>query len=186
MQKLEKYLSLCLIVVALFSFTASADGEVYDPQADPLVSLSYVNEVLKPAILQEAKESLRAELEQSILASVSEQLKNSMETQTVPTDPPAVTYEIVHLTKGDVFWARGSCEVLMTAGSASVRITDPVNLENGIGLNDLTGSCRLLNGQAVPCDHYLIIPRADGRGFVVTSGDAYIMVRGDYSVEQEQ
>ncbi|MDD6800854.1 MAG: hypothetical protein PUE85_10640 [Firmicutes bacterium] len=171
MKNLKKMLTFAAFSVILLTITISANGSGYNSETDPLVSLSYVNEVLKPQIIDEAYESILSKLlaDYPILTSGITG-NNSL-------------YEAVHLKGGQIFMAKSSCEVVMTAGSATVIITSQENINAGIGLNDLTGAKRILDGEDLPRDHYVIIPRADGRGFAVTSGDAYFMVRGDYQIE---
>lgn len=152
MKKTVRIAAVLVSLMLLLPAVVFAAGSEYKPEADPLVSLSYVNEVLKPQLISEIKKEVG-------------------------------DYQVVYAKKGQKITAASACELFMTTGSAVVFITDQVNLDNGIGLNDLTSAGRILNGEALPRDHYIIIPRADGRGVTVTSDDAYFMVRGEYTVE---
>ena len=160
-------------LILLLPLAVSADTPVYSTAEDPLVSLSYVNDVLKPQIISQVYDEILSKLisDYPILSQSA-----------LPSSDASGTYEVVHMTVGQYFWAGGSCEVLMTAGSANVVITKQENIDAGVGLNDLTAAQRLRNGDALPRDHYVIIARGDGRGFYVTSEEAYFLVRGEYDI----
>lgn len=92
------------------------------------------------------------------------------------------SYVVVHIGQGDALFSAGKCEIILRSGKASVCVTSQVNVANGIGLSDLTAGAEITHGTAVPTNHQLLVPRADGRGIVVTSDEAYIMVRGDFEI----
>jgi len=168
MNRLKTLLVLFACSCILLAVPASADNASYNTSNDPLVSLSYVNDVLKPAIISDTIKqmtTLYPQLENlgSIASSNSE-------------------FEVVHITAGQFLMADGTCELLMTVGKAVVVINKQENIDAGVGLNDLTAAKRLLNGEEFPRDHYVLIPRGDGRGIMVSSEEAYFMVRGEYSV----
>jgi hypothetical protein len=50
------------------------------------------------------------------------------------------------------------------------------------GLADYTDATEILLGQPLTKNHMCMIPRGDGRGILITSEIAYIMVRGAYTV----
>ena len=95
------------------------------------------------------------------------------DTDTVPA--PTVDYSIVYLTKGQALV--GNCEFILRSGTATA-LCPGLN-----GLSDLTAGADLPAGTSITQNHLLLIPRNDGRGVVVTSADAYFMVRGTYAVE---
>ena len=91
----------------------------------------------------------------------------------------AVSYTVVEMKKGQSLRAKSnSLEIILRpGGEASVvsRLAD-------LGLADLTAGAELLNGNKMPVNHAVLIPRADGRGISITSDIAYVMVRGDYEI----
>lgn len=169
-----KKIAILLAILAL-TLTVSAAGtnNSYDSANDPLVSLSYVEQVLKPQIIEDAKEE--------IIANLIEQYPNLGEGQG-SSGSASSEYEVVHLNGGQILMAESSCEIIMTAGAGKVLITSQTNIDAGVGLNDLTTGNRILSNESLPAGHLVLIPRADGRGVAVTSADAYFMVRGEYSV----
>lgn len=81
----------------------------------------------------------------------------------VPTEP---------LEAGRVLEGKAGAMVVVRRGSATVK--DPTT--NGIP--DLTAGTDLFDGQAVPLNHLLLIPRSDGRG-IVARGPVWVMYRGE-------
>lgn len=165
-----KKIALLLVIAALTITVSASNSNNYDSQNDPLVSLSYVEQVLKPQIIAEAKEDIIEEIKKQGLGNGSASGSSSAE------------YEVVELKSGQILMAESSCEVIMTAGSGKVIITSQANIAAGVGLNDLTTGKRLLSNDTLPAGNLVLIARADGRGIAVTSSTAYFMVRGEYSV----
>ena len=170
-----KKIAVLLVIAALTLTVSAASSNSYDSENDPLVSLSYVEQVLKPEIIEKAKEDIIKELKN--------QYPNLGDASTGGSEDIANSeFEVVHLRGGQILMAESSCEIIMTAGSGKVLITSETNLAAGVGLNDLTSGNRLLANDSLPAGHLVLIPRADGRGVAVISSEAYFMVRGEYSV----
>lgn len=166
MKRFKKSLLSFLAVVFLLTLFVSADSN-YSTADDPLVSLSYVNNVLKPQIISE----------------VLNEVKSQYPSIGVPNSGAQSTYTLVELKKGGRIEATGCCEIIMTYGSSSAFVTSSDNMYAGVGLDDLTVGKRLLDGDLVMSDHYIVIPKGDGRGVSVTSDSAYFLVRGEYNIK---
>lgn len=80
------------------------------------------------------------------------------------------------LNKGDVLVAGSGTEVILRTGTA-VAYGDGSN-----GIPDVTGGADIKIGNNIPLNHQLIFPKADGRGIKITTGPAYVMVRGEYQI----
>lgn len=182
-----------IALAAAFSLTLSAlpllangDEAVYNPEEDPLISLSYINEVVVPAYDKkieelEAKIAGAAEvitkMQESLTAANAEikALKNT--SPEAPEDSALGQFEVVLLQPNSKLLAVSPCEIILRTGSAIV-----VSITSN-GLNDITTGDELLNAVDVPLYHCLLVPRGDdGRGIQVTSNGAYVMVRGDYKI----
>ena len=161
MKKLKRSAVCFVILLMLLALFVSADSE-YTTENDPLVSLSYVNNVLKPQIISEVLDEIKS---------------------LYPNSGAQTTYRLVTMKKGQSLTASGCVEVIMTYGSANAVVTASENLYAGVGLDDLTAAKRLRNGDMLLTDHYIVIPRGDGRGFTVTSDSAYFLVRGEYNIK---
>lgn len=195
-----------IALAAAFSLTLTAfpllvmgDDAAYDPENDPLVSLSYITEVLTPAYEKKIAELTGTvdELTETIstmheaLEELEDQLSDSekkrgeaderlAELEAALSESAGSTlggFEVVYMKKGAKLLAESPCEIILRSGSAIV-VSITVN-----GLNNVTDGTELLNAVEVPLFNQLLVPRGgDGRGIQITSEDSYVMVRGDYSI----
>ncbi len=162
MNRLNRYFSILVLCVVIFTVGSFATGDsVYSTANDPLVSLSYVED-LKEQIVTE----LYAKVDSDALVDY---LKSS-----------SFTFE--RLYKGQQLIATGSCEIVLRSGKGNAIITSPANIAAGVGFSDMTAAAEVTNGMAVAKNHLLLASAGDGRMIEVTSDVAYFMVRGDYSV----
>ena len=163
-------LSLALILTMLVSAVAVS---AYDGMADPIISLSY----LQQYTAQNVDPKIQA------LQSQISELKALVETlsaggaQTPSVDTAA--FSVVQLQYGQTVIAGESCEIILRSGTANV-VLDAASLG---GISDLTAGVDLANGTAVTPNHYLLVPRNDGRGIHITSDVAFVMIKGVYTVE---
>ena len=174
-------LSLCTLPMLV-----QGDEKLYDPENDPLVSLSYIDEVVKPEYEAKIKElsDIITELTDTIIA-LDEKLNAANEklaaleenTPEDTTDNTGSLYEVVRLDKGAKLLAKSPCEIILRSGTA-IAVS---MIENG--LNNITDGSELLNAAEIPLYNCLLVPRGDdGRGIQITSAEAYVMVRGDYEI----
>ena len=165
MKKSSKVSIVILLLLAMLTICVSADGE-YSSKDDPLVSLSYVNDVLGPEIMAQ------------VMAKVEAEYVKISDVSTLS----AGQYTYLTLSKGQTLMAQSCCELIVLDGSASAVITSAFNISAGAGISDLTAGKVAINGTVVANNSYLIIPKADGRGITVTSDSANILVRGEYNI----
>ncbi len=182
-------------LAAAFSLTLTAfpmlvhgDEAEYIPEDDPLVSLSYITEIVTPAYdkkIKELNETITTLTENltaldeklSEYELVIEDLQAKLDEEEPADESTASQFEVVYLKKGAKIMAESPCEIVLRSGSAIV-VSIVVN-----GLSDMTDGAELLNTANIPLNHHLLVPRGgDGRGIEITSEEAYIMVRGEYSV----
>ena len=162
MSRKQKVVSFVLLALVIFSIGSFAAGDSsYSMENDPLVSLSYVQN-LKNEIVTD----LYRKVDENALATY---LKSS-------------SFVFERMSKGQQLVATGSCEVVLRSGKGQVVITSASNLANNIGFSDLTAAKEVSNGKAVETNHLLLASAGDGRLITVTSNVAYFMVRGDYTI----
>lgn len=178
--------ALAAMLISASALYVQGDDLVYDSQSDPLVSLSYINDVviaeydkkiseLTTKISDLTKEN--EELQSSIILASAKLESLEAKLSELQASPTASTYEIVYLKNGQKLLATETCELILRSGSAIV-----VSITTN-GLNDLTSGSELLNTASAPLYHSLLVPRGnDGRGIQITSADAYVMVRGGYKI----
>ena len=147
-------LCICIACVAVFA-TPGSDN-------DPLISKSYIDQVVIPQIKQFVEERL---------ASVN----NNDGGQTANTETPAFT--VVNVEKGKKVICSAGTELILRSGQATI-IATPKG-----GLADTTSGYDLPDGTPMPPNHMLIVPLADGRG-IKADTDIIIMVKGGYNISR--
>ena len=208
MKKTNKIVA-CIILSAAIAFSAiGVYAATYSGEDDPLISLSYVNEVLLPQIKQMIDDAIGGEdIGDTVITYPEQTTDEPVETTEEPTkttEEPVVTtaepevtfpegtvntgakYAVVNLKAGETIYASVySCEVIVRSGSTKVVSPFTVKWEEQ-GVSDTTDGVEIYNDGAVPTNHTIIIPRDDGRGITALDGGAWIMVRGDYIIKSAE
>lgn len=183
--------ALLACVLAVGAFYIYADQE-YSSADDPLISLSYVNEVLLPQIKELIVRYAGGEDIGDVVVTTEPEDIEPEDTDPEVTDPEpdfpegtistGARFAVVQMQAGQTLYASvNSCEVIVRSGAANVVSPFTVRFEEQ-GLSDTTDGRELYNEEAVPNNHTVLIPRDDGRGIVVGEGGAWLMVRGDYRI----
>ena len=86
-------------------------------------------------------------------------------------------FTVLELTKGQKLFAGGGSEIILRGGTANA-----ISGQFG-GLADITSGKDLNTGESLGLQHLLIASRDDGRGVVITSDQAWILIRGSYTLE---
>lgn len=142
-----------------------------DTSSDPLVTISYVEEVLEPRL----KNELTTYIQENFHSQSNNVTDENGENIVINTG-----YSIVNLKKGQILYPISSTEIVLRSGTADV-----VSSYMDQGINDMTEGIELYNGDALPRYHYCLIPRGDdGRTIVATSDEIYIMVRGEFEIRE--
>ena len=105
-------------------------------------------------------------------AYVDQQLGIASSGGTVTARPS--TFVVVNMNAGQSIIGEAGTEFILRMGGGTIIAT-----QKG-GLADTTAGYDLANGTAMPSNHLLIVPVADGRGFKATS-DSILMIRGGYT-----
>lgn len=207
MNKTKKRIISLLLCFVLGCTTVFAAGDSFDSSVDPLVSLSYINEILVPDLENQIKEARiiaesnsekasKEDLERvadninnleeklKVLEATVKAIQKSLEDDA--EKPLSAAYSIVYLKYGQkIFSQRYSFEVILRTGEAEV--ISSYSYEQGSeyaqGVADITAGVDIQNGGAISKNHLLVVPSGgDGRGILVTSEDAYLLVRGEYYI----
>ncbi len=143
------FVSLCIVVIA-------------EPgtDSDPLISKSYIDEVLMPKIQQ----------------YVDDKIAEMGDNQGGGTEAGALVFEVVEADAGDKIICSAGAELILRMGKATIIAT-----EKG-GLADTTIGYDLADGTAMPANHMLIVPVADGRG-IKADTDIIVMIKGEYIIK---
>lgn len=165
---------LCFALAATLILSALTLASLaYDGTNDPLISYTY----LKANVLDKLSElSDRITGNGGELAALRQELAALKSQQ---NGQAASGYEVVYARRGQVVRATVASDFMLRSGEAYALVP----ADSGGSISDYTDGTDLLNGNLVPLNHMLLIPRGDGRGLVILSDEAYIMVRGGYTVE---
>ncbi|MCL2189073.1 MAG: hypothetical protein FWC16_09165 [Defluviitaleaceae bacterium] len=88
----------------------------------------------------------------------------------------ALGWTAINPQNGQTLIMENGTEVIVRAGTTVV-------VAGANGLVNATSGSDLVNGQTVPTNNLLIAPATDGRGVRVTSTNAWIMVRGAFTLQ---
>ncbi len=149
-----RILAAVLGVASIFTVVLAEPGGT----DDPLISKAYIDNVLIPQI----KEYVDTKISQISTGGGTSQSADS--------------FKIVNMSAGDKMICVAGAELILRMGGADIIAT-----EKG-GLADTTAGFDLGHGTAMPANHLLIVPVADGRGIKAKS-DVIVMVKGGYSIQ---
>ncbi len=166
---------------------------------DPLVTLSYLTEIILPQMKQDIMAEVEkngitiesdvvtylpeaeAETEIETGTEVETKTEGESETKEESEDKPIATasYTLLELTEGQCVYADSVVEMIVRSGS-DVRAISPFDSQ---GIADITSGMEYLDGDMLNINSYCIIPRGgDGRGIKVFNEKSYILVRGEYHI----
>lgn len=125
---------------------------------DPVVTKSYIVEQVVPEIKAYIDERFGVAASEGVVTSRSD------------------TFMVVNVSDGKKVICEAGTELILRMGSGTVIAT-----QKG-GLADTTAGCDLADGTAMPANHNLVVPVADGRGFRADS-DVIVMIKGGYTIK---
>ena len=161
---LTSFLALVLTLGAL-GMTMAAAAEPGSSK-DPLVTLSYLEDVFLDAILEKVDARIK-ERDEKIVQKISG--------ASGETASDAQTFTVVTLTQGQTLTGSIGCEVMLRVGSAvCVAPSAP-------GLIDESTAGTLAGGGALAQNH-LYMMTIEGRGVKATAATTKLLVRGGYSI----
>jgi len=169
-------LGIVVVVIMLITGYIVEAGD-YQPGSgeDPLVTQSYVeqrNEQLK-YYFDEKNQELNSLIQQNTdKVSILEEKTNTM----FQGEGTAANLEIVTLTAGQQLIGLAGSEIILRSGEATA-----IQSELG-GLADVTEGRDVKQGEIVPLNHLLLIPRSDDRGVKAVT-ECILMVRGQHNIQ---
>lgn len=146
------WLFIVVVCIGLLFVNVIADPGTNE---DPLISKSYIENVLIPRI---------------------EKLIDSRVSGGVGNTGASSSFTVVEARAGQEIICGAGSELILRMGSATVIAT-----AKG-GLADTTSGYDLANGTAMPSNHLLVVPVADGRG-VKAQTNVIVLVKGSYSIK---
>ena len=146
-------LGLCLVLFGGIAVFSEPGGS-----DDPVVTKSYIVDKVIPEI--------KAYIDERFGIAASEGVV------TTATDK----FMVVNVAKGKSVICEAGTELILRMGKGTIIAT-----EKG-GLADVTAGFDLASGTAMPSNHQLVVPVADGRGFRAEE-DVIVMIKGAYSIK---
>lgn len=168
--------SACLVMLALGGMALASSQE--GSQSDPMVSLSYLTDVVTPAVLEQVDDMMvedQDRLEEQ-LETVAQAYIAQLETVANQdgTISEYAAYEVLYLTQGQTLLLSEGGEVLLRTGTGQcVSSSSP-------GLINMTTGSTLSGGSNLTANN-LYLSTIDGRG-IYASTAVTILVRGDYTI----
>ncbi|MBE7051472.1 MAG: hypothetical protein E7395_02725 [Ruminococcaceae bacterium] len=147
-----------ILCAALFCVPAMAANP--GSADDPLITESYLNDVLIPQLKSYVDAKVASVSGSSV--SIGQTSVNSV-------------FNVVNVTKGQTVVGGQSCQMILRMGAGSI-----IASTRG-GVADVTAGVDLANGSTVPANHLLIFPLDDGRAIRMLS-DGILMISGIYSI----
>jgi hypothetical protein len=157
---------LILAVVAVFAvLSVTAFAAEPGSSKDPLVTLSYLEDVFFDKIMDEVDDRIE-ERNKDIAKEVTGTSGSGS----------GDTFSVVTLSEGQVLTGEIGCEVMLRVGTAVC--TSP----SAPGLIDQTNASTLNNGGTLQQNHMYMMTIED-RGVKATSGTVKVLVRGSYTIQ---
>ncbi len=176
------------LAMAIMISAAAVVSYAYDGTADPVVSLSYLR-LYKQQEIDPQISDLNAQISalntqitslNSQLMTAQNSLKQLQTTVDQQAQKPAAGegYEVIEVMLGSKVIAKSPCDIMLRSGTAVA-----ISQFDSQGLSDYTAGAEVMNGEGITINHMMLIPRGDGRGILITSANAFIMIRGEYAIE---
>ena len=152
---------LLLGVTAAYAATAIAAGS----QGDPLVTLSYLENIFRPQVERMAQDAVTG-YEDELTDALNDAIDQRAGT---------AAFQVVTLSRGQTLTGRVGCEIMLRVGAAAVASGSP-------GLIDTTDGSTLDGGGELAANHLYMVT-IDTRSVTATAGTVRLLVRGAYTVE---
>ena len=120
------------------------------------------------------------ETELKTLIQTSDAQKNVVELEKELADlKDSMTFKIIKLQTGQTLIGSESCEIIVRTKN---KVVASVSSTATGGVSNLISGRDIKNGEIIPDNQLLLIPKADGRG-IKANAPADIMIKGTYSIK---
>jgi hypothetical protein len=177
--KLKKKLLITLgvvIAVAFISGVSILAATTFGTTNDPLVTLSYLNQKLKPQIMAEVSAEISAAQasQQPALDAKVNEFKTNIDAKLGGGTAASAGFTLVTLSKNQILTCSVGTELLLRVGTATATGSAPA-------LVDSTTGATLSSGGALAANH-MYMATIQGNGFKATAGTVKVLVRGTYTI----
>lgn len=175
----KKKLLITLAVVVAVTFISGVSilaASTFGTTNDPLVTLSYLTQKLKPQIMTEVSADISAA--QASLAPALEAELNSfkadIDSKSSGSSAASSVFTLVTLSKGQTVSCSVGTELLLRLGTATAVGSTPA-------LVDSTSGSTLASGTALTANHMYMVS-IQGNGFKATASTVKLLIRGTYTI----
>lgn len=163
-----------LLVLAAAVFAAGEYSGPAGSENDPLVTMSYINDIFTVEVQKYFRQELQAQTDslRDSLESRIEALEEACEA--AGGADVGLTFQEVTLSSGNELICKAGTELLLRSGSAYVVARETP------GLLDTSGETNPGRGEYIEKNH-LYLAASDGHG-ICADGSATVLVRGDYEI----
>ena len=174
MKRRLKLIAAGVAVTAAVTFGAAALAAAGD-STDPLVTLSYLNNVFAPTVTAKVDEAVTAN-ETALKAKLDTAITEWTKTiQTQGGGGSSSVYSVVTLNKGQTLTGSVGCELMLRVGGATL------SSSGAPGLVDSTAGGVLSGGGALVQNHLYLVT-VDTRTVTAAADSVKLLVRGSYTV----
>ncbi len=165
-----------IVAVAFISGVSILAATSFGTTSDPLVTLSYLNQRLKPQIMAEVSAEISAAQasQQPALEARVNEFKASVDAKLGGSTAESAGFTLVTLSKNQTVTCSVGTELLLRIGTATATGSAPA-------LVDSTTGGTLSSGGALSTNHMYMVT-IQGNGFKATANTVKILIRGTYTV----
>ena len=177
--KLKNKLLITLAVVVAVAFISGISilaATTFGTTNDPLVTLSYLTQKLKPQIMAEVSAEISAAqaTQQPALDAKVNEFKATIDAKLGGTTAESAGFTLVTLSKNQTVSCAVGTELLLRIGTATATGSAPA-------LVDSTTGSSLSSGSALTANH-MYMATIQGNGFKATANTVKVLIRGTYTV----
>ena len=156
--------------LSILAFAAPATKE------DPLVTLSYLNEVFKAEVMNEIKKTEQEMTQKfdSRISALESQLQSGQGGSVTLVPGGADVFSVVTLSNGQSLTCSVGVEIMLRVGTATGFGTAPA-------LVDYTSGSALSSGSALTANHMYLVT-LEGNGIRATADTVRVLARGSYKI----
>ncbi len=191
-ETIKKAASAVMMLVLFLTFFVSATDDAYVTENDPLVSLSYIENVLTPSlkdyvdgkVVGANAEEVAAALanDQNFRDFVSNVVREELENYSFPSQggtSASASFYTLNLGAGQKITALGKCELILQSGACAA-----FGPASSGAVKDISANRTLSSGTALTVGNYVEISYADGSGIAALRDGTSLLIRGEYSVAE--
>ena len=189
---IKKIAGAALMLVLFLTCFVSATEDAYVTENDPLVSLSYIENVFMPSVKDYVDAKVSAGTGDEVAgiivndpafrSYVSDIVEEELKKYSLQAAGSSSVSEFVTvgLSVGQKITALGKCEIIMQSGACTV-----FGPATSLAVNDLSSGKTLKSGSSLTVGNFVEISYADGSGIAALRAGTMLLIRGEYSIAEQ-